>query len=132
MSTQFRYWKTSQLLIATGTIITSTIGLTLPMRAEKLLIPKMISCDKATIRIVQTTKTLSYDHVRAAAFTLTVNGITEPAIGIESGNSTKVESVNFYVYGGTGGLTFGNNNKQRDVVCTNSKYGQPSHNFSYE
>lgn len=92
--------------------------------AAELRIPRTISCSKGSVIIKQVAPAETYEQTKTAAFTLTVNGKSENATGIENGNFTKVTSKSWYVFGGTGGLTFAKNTSSADrVICTNSKYG---------
>ena len=101
--------------------------------AKKLMIPSQISCKHGSVFIKQVGPTESFNNINAAAFTLTANGATESATGIESGNFTKVSGYRHYVFAGTGGLTFGKRSDKKNVViCTNSKYGTTSPEFSYQ
>ena len=99
--------------------------------AGELMIPRLISCSKGSVIINQISPADRYELTKTAAFTLTVNGRTENATGIENGNFTKVTSQTYYVFGGTGGLTFGINSSSsgRRAICTNSKYGNTSPGF---
>tara|TARA_B100000073_G_scaffold58726_1_gene43639 strand:+ start:213 stop:593 length:381 start_codon:yes stop_codon:yes gene_type:complete len=98
--------------------------------AGELRIPRLISCSKGSVTINQISPADTYELTKTAAFRLTVNGTTENATGIENGNFTKVTSQTYYVYGGTGGLTFGRNSSSgRRAICTNSKYGKTTPGF---
>jgi len=98
--------------------------------ASEPRIPRVISCSEGSVIINQVSPAETYELTTAAAFTLTVNGTTENAIGIENGNSTKVTSQTYYVFGGTGGLTFARNKgSSGQAICTNSKYGETTPGF---
>lgn len=98
--------------------------------ASDLRIPRVISCSEGSVIINQVSPAETYEQTTASAFTLTVNGITENAIGIENGNFTKVTSQTYYVFGGTGGLTFARNSGSLGrAICTNSKYGETTPGF---
>jgi hypothetical protein len=99
-------------------------------------IPRVISCSKGSVIINQISPADTYEQTTAAAFTLTVNGTTENAIGIENGNFNKVTSKTYYVFGGTGGLTFARNSSPYSgvagvAICTNSKYGVTTPGFEF-
>lgn len=107
------------------------------VKAYELRIPRRISCSYGSVIINQVSPAQTYEKTTAAAFTLTVNGSQEAATGIESGNITNVTSRNYYIFSGTGGLTFARhrgrpyfgNDGNAEVICTNSKYGDTSPEF---
>ncbi len=106
----------------------------LPLAAyadRSLYLPSSISCAYGSVSIRRTGPILEEGITRTAAYTLTVGGITEAATGIEHGNYSKVVSKTYYVFGGTGGLTFAKNNAGK-AICTNSKYGATSPGFEYK
>jgi hypothetical protein len=97
--------------------------------ANELKIPRVISCSEGRVIINQVSPADTYERTAAAAFTLTVNGTTENAIGISHGNYNKVTSKTYYVFLGTGGLTFARNSSSERAICTNSKYGVTTPGF---
>ena len=107
--------------------------------ANELRLPSKISCANGSVTIEQTSPAITeYEPTITAAFKLSVNGYTEAAAGYQNGNVTQVVSKNYYVFSGTGGLTFARhkgkpyfgNDGNAEEICTNSKYGEPSPGFS--
>jgi len=106
--------------------------------ANELRVPSRISCANGSVTLKQTSPATIYEQTTTAAFTLSVNGITEAATGLQNGNVTNVTSKNYYVFSGTGGLTFAShkgkayfgNDGNAKIICTNSKYGKTSPGFS--
>ena len=98
--------------------------------AAPMVVLREISCNNGSLIIKQVGPTQSYGDTITAAFTIKSNGITEHATGIKNNNFFEVKSKTYYVYAGTGGLTFGKNGvPKKIVICTNSKYEQPSPGF---
>ena len=107
--------------------------------ANELRLPTKISCANGSVIIEQTSPAITrYEPTITAAFKLSVNGYTEAAAGYQNGNVTQVVSKNYYVFSGTGGLTFAShkgkpyfgNDGNAELICTNSKYGEASLGFS--
>jgi len=100
---------------------------------NELNVPSKISCQFGSVIVKQISPVQTYELTKAAAYTLTVNGITEPASGLEYGNITTVLSKSYYVFTGTGGFTFAKNSDHHNkAICTNSKYGKPTPGFIAE
>jgi hypothetical protein len=97
--------------------------------ANELMIPRVISCSEGRVIINQVSPADTYERTSAAAFTLTVNGTTENAIGIANGNYGKVTSKTYYVFRGTGGLTFARNSSSGRAICTTQKHGVTTPGF---
>ena len=74
--------------------------------ANEIRIPRSISCSRGSVIITQTSPVQTYEQTSTAAFALSVNGSKEAATGMANGSISTVTSKNYYVFSGSGGLTF--------------------------
>ncbi|MCP9783625.1 hypothetical protein KBY83_09905 [Cyanobium sp. WKJ7-Wakatipu] len=100
--------------------------------ANEFRLPSRISCINGSVAIKQISPAQTYENTTTAGFTLTVGGVTEQATGIANGNYNKIESRGYYVFLGTGGLTFAKQDGINKAICTNSKYGNTTKGFMTE
>ena len=102
------------------------------VNANEFRFPSRISCVNGSVAIKQLSPAQAYENTTTAAFTLTVGGVMEQATGISNGNYNKIESRSYYVFLGTGGLTFAKRGGGDIAICTDSKYGNTTKGFKVE
>ncbi len=123
--------KNYQISFSTSILLAHIALTTGSASANELRLPSKISCANGSVTIEQISPAKTYEQTTTAAFTLSVNGNSEAATGLQNGNVSKVASKSYYVFSGTGGLTFAShrgkpyfgNDGNAKVICTNSKYG---------
>lgn len=93
-------------------------------------IPKSVSCVNGSVKIRRAGPLANINtDTTIAAYTLTVNGKSEPATGYFNGNDRRIEGTRYHIFSGTGGLTFAESGDNGKLICSNSKYGNTTPGF---